>query len=105
MDTRLLLHTFLAFLLLLIPAGALYWLERKKLARFCFVFGRMIVQLMVLCLMVWALYKVDKAWVSNLWLMAVAIGASWLVQKRCGDKDRNLMPVVSCGLYVGVFVV
>lgn len=105
MDTRLLLHTFLAFLLLLIPAGALYWLERKKLARFCFVFGRMIVQLVVLCLMVWGLYKVDKAWVSNLWLMAVVIGASWLVQKRCGDKDRNLMPVVSLGLYVGVFVV
>ena len=105
MDSRLLLHTFLVFLLLLIPAGALYWLERKKLARFCFVFGRMAVQLVVLCLVVWGLFKVNNAWVSNLWLMAVAVGASWLVQKRCGGQGRNLMPVVACGLYVSVFVV
>ncbi len=105
MDSRLLLHTFLVFLLLLIPAGALYWLERKKLARFCFVFGRMVVQLVVLCLVVWGLFKAGNAWVSNLWLMAVAVGASWLVQKRCGGQGRNLMPVVACGLYVSVFVV
>lgn len=105
MDSRLLLHTLLVFLLLLIPAGALYWLERKKLARFCFVFGRMAVQLVVLCLVVWGLFKVNNAWVSNLWLMAVAVGASWLVQKRCGGQGRNLMPVVACGLYVSVFVV
>lgn len=105
MDSRLLLHTFLVFLLLLIPAGALYWLERKKLARFCFVFGRMAVQLVVLCLVVWGLFKVNNAWVSNLWLLAVAVGASWLVQKRCGGQVRNLMPVVACGLYVSVFVV
>lgn len=105
MDSRLLLHTLLVFLLLLIPAGALYWLERKKLARFCFVFGRMAVQLVVLCLVVWGLFKAGNAWVSNLWLMAVAVGASWLVQKRCGAQGRNLMPVVACGLYVSVFVV
>lgn len=105
MDSRLLLHTLLVFLLLLIPAGALYWLERKKLARFCFVFGRMAVQLVVLCLVVWGLFKAGNAWVSNLWLMAVAVGASWLVQKRCGVQGRNLMPVVACGLYVSVFVV
>lgn len=105
MDSRLLLHTLLVFLLLLIPAGALYWLERKKLARFCFVFGRMAVQLVVLCLVVWGLFKAGNAWVSNLWLMAVAVGASWLVQKRCGGQGRNLMPVVACGLYVSVFVV
>lgn len=60
MDTRLILHTFLALLLLLIPAGALYLLERKKLPRFGFVVARMVVQLLVLCLLVWVLIKVDS---------------------------------------------
>ena len=59
MDTKLILHTLLALLLLLIPIGALYWLERFKIARFCFVVGRMILQLLVLCLVVWGLIRID----------------------------------------------
>ena len=43
MDTRLVLHTFLALLLLLIPAGALYMLERSKLVKFVAVIVRMVV--------------------------------------------------------------
>ena len=84
MDTRLILHTFLALLLLLIPAGALYLLERKKLPRFGFVVARMVVQLLVLCLLVWVLIKVDSAWLSVLWLVAMALGGSWLVLRGEG---------------------
>jgi putative ABC transport system permease protein len=105
MDTRLILHTFLALLLLLIPAGALYLLERKKLPRFCFVVVRMMIQLLVLCLLVWALVKVDSAWLSMLWLVAMAIGGSWLVQKHCELKGRAVMPAVAISLFVGVFLV
>ena len=105
MNTGLILHTFLGLLLLLIPAGALYWLERQKIARLCFIFGRMIVQLLVLCLMVWGLFKVDRPWLSIAWLLVLALGMSWLVQKRCNLKSMALMPAVAVGLFVGVFVV
>ena len=105
MDTRLILHTFLALLLLLIPAGALYLLERKKLPRFGFVVARMVVQLLVLCLLVWVLIKVDSAWLSVLWLVAMALGGSWLVLKRCEVKGRAMMPAVAISLFIGVFLV
>jgi putative ABC transport system permease protein len=105
MDTRLILHTFLALLLLLIPAEALYLLERKKLPRFGFVVARMVVQLLVLCLLVWVLIKVDSAWLSVLWLVAMALGGSWLVLKRCEVKGRTMMPAVAISLFIGVFLV
>ena len=105
MDTRLILHTFLALLLLVIPVGALYMLERSKLVKFVAVIVRMVVQLLVLCLLVWALIKVDSAWLSIAWLVAMAFGGSWLVLKRCEIKGRALMPVVALGLFLGVFLV
>ena len=105
MDTRLILHTFLALLLLLIPAGALYLLERNKLVKFVAVIVRMLVQLLVLCLLVWVLIKVDSPWLSMLWLVAMAVGSSWLVQKRCALQGRKLMPAIALGLFLGVFLV
>ena len=105
MDTRLVLHTFLALLLLLIPAGALYFLERKKLVKFLVTIVRMVVQLLVLCLLVWVLVKVNNPWVSMLWLVAMANGMSWLVQKRIDVQGRTLMPAIALGLFLGVFLV
>ena len=58
----MILHTFLGLLLLLIPAGALYVLERKMLQPFAVAVARMMVQVLVLCLMVWVLIKVDSLW-------------------------------------------
>ena len=105
MDSRLILHTFLALLLLAIPAGALYFLERNKLVKFVAVIVRMVVQLLVLCLLVWVLIKVDSPWLSMLWLVAMAAGSSWLVQKRCTLQGRKLMPAIALGLFLGVFLV
>lgn len=105
MDTRLILHTFLALLLLLIPAGALYFLERKKLVKFVVTIARVIVQLLVLCLLVWALIKVDSGWLSMAWLIVMAVGMSWLVQKRCNIQGLSMMPAIAIGLFLGVFLV
>ena len=94
----LILHTFLALLLLLIPAGALYFFEPKKLVRFLMVVGRMTVQLLALCLLVWVLIRVDSVWLSVAWLVAMALGGSWL-------KGRAMLPAVALGLFLGVFLV
>ena len=99
MDTGLILHTILGLLLLLIPAGALYMLERQMLPKFAVAVTRMVVQLLVLCLMVWALIRIDSPWLLIIWLVAMAVYAGWLVQKRC----RSHVPLipVSAGLFLG----
>ena len=105
MDSKLLLHIFLALLLFMIPAGALYWLERKKLVKFCVILVKMAVQLLVLSLMVWVLIKFNKPWLSIAWLVVMSVLASWLVLKRCGLRSLDLMPAVAVSLLAGVFLI
>lgn len=102
MNTGLLLHTLLGLLLLAIPAGLLYLLERPMLKTFGIAIGRMIVQLAVLCLMVWALIRVDSPWLLILWLVAISAYSGWLVLKRCKQDVRKLVLPVSAGLLIGV---
>ena len=83
MNTGLLLHTLLGLLLLVIPAGLLYFLERPMLKTFGIAIVRMIIQLAVLCLVVWGLIRVDSPWLLILWLVAIAAYSGWLVIKRC----------------------
>jgi len=101
MDKGLILHTILGLLLLLIPAGALYLLERKMLQSFAVSVGRMVVQLLVLCLMVWALIRVNNPWLLMAWLVAMAVYSGWLVLRRCKLNIAKLLPAVSVGLFVG----
>ncbi|MBQ9216363.1 MAG: ABC transporter permease [Prevotella sp.] len=105
MDTRLLVHTLLAILLLVIPAGALYVLERQKLTKFGISIAHMIVQLLGLCLMVWVLIKVDSVWLSLAWLVVLSVGMGWLVLRRCGLKGFTLLSYVALSLFLGVFLV
>ena len=105
MNTGLILHTVLGLLLLLIPAGALYLLERKMLKSFGLTIVRMVVQLLVVCLMVWALIRFNKAWLSLVWLLLMAAYAAWIVVKRCKLLWRRLLPAVGVGLFVGVLIV
>jgi putative ABC transport system permease protein len=62
----------------------------------------MVVQLLVLCLMVWALIRIDSPWLLIAWLVAMAVYAGWIVQRRC----RNHVPLipVSVGLFLGTAV-
>jgi len=103
MNTGLILHTFLGLLLLLIPAGALYLLERKKLMSFGLAIVRMMVQLLVVCLIVWGLIRFNKAWLSLLWLLLMAVYSAWIVVRRCKNQV-SLIPVCM-GLFAGVLIV
>lgn len=105
MNTGLILHTLLGLLLLLIPAGLLYFFERPMLKNFGIAIGRMIVQLAVLCLVVWGLIRVDSPWLLILWLLVIAAYSGWLVVKRCKQEVRKFMLPVSAGLLIGVSLV
>ena len=102
MNSEMILHIILGLFLLLIPAGLLYYLERKMLRPFLVSVARMGIQLLVLCLVVWALYKVGSPWLLAVWMVLIAVGSGGLVLKRCGQKGLRLLPAVSGGLLVSV---
>ena len=105
MNTGLLLHTLLGLFLLVIPAGLLYFLERPMLKTFGIAVGRAIVQLALLCLVVWGLIRVDSPWLLLLWLLVIAAYSGWLVSKRCKQEVKQLMLPVSVGLLIGVSLI
>ena len=105
MNTGLLLHTLLGLLLLVIPAGLLYFLERPMLKTFGIAIVRMIIQLAVLCLVVWGLIRIDSPWLLILWLVAIAAYSGWIVVKRCKQEVKKLMLSVSAGLLIGVSLI
>ena len=105
MNTGLLLHTLLGLLLLVIPAGLLYLLERPLLKNFGIAVGRAIIQLALLCLVVWGLIRVNSPWLLILWLLAIAAYSGWLVVKRCKQEVKHLMLPVSAGLLLGVSLI
>lgn len=105
MNTGLLLHTLLGLLLLVIPAGLLYLLERPVLKTFGIAVGRAIVQLALLCLIVWGLIRINSPWLLLLWLVAIAAYSGWLVVKRCKQEVKKWMLPVSAGLLIGVSLI
>lgn len=105
MTTELLIHVILGILLLLIPAGALYWLDRQQLKTFGVAVGRMLVQLSLLCVLMWALTQLNSSWLTLLWYFCVTVYAAFLVLKRCKLEVRRLLLPVSGGMLLGVFLV
>lgn len=105
MTTQLIIHIILGLLLLLIPVGALYYLERTELKSFGIAVGRMVVQLAVLCLLVWALIWVDNTWFILLWFLGMAVYAAFLIVKRCKLDVKQLFLPICGGLFVGVGLV
>lgn len=105
MNTGLLLHILLGLFLLVIPAGLLYLLERPMLKTFGIAVGRAIVQLALLCLIVWGLIRINSPWLLLLWLVAIAAYSGWLVVKRCKQEVKKWMLPVSAGLLIGVSLI
>ena len=78
----MILHLILGALLLLIPMGALYYFDKSLLRSFGVAVGRMVVQVLVLCLMVWALVHFDHVWLNLLWLVLLSVVSAAFVFRR-----------------------
>ena len=99
------LHIVLGLLLLLLPAGALYLFDRSLLRTLGIAVGRMVVQLLALCLIVWALVKFDKIWLSLLWLVLLAVVSGVLALRRMKLPIAKFLLPVSAGLLVSALIV
>ena len=105
MTTSLILHTLLALLLLTLPLGALYLLDRQTIRPFAFALLRGIAQLLVFALIVWGVYKVNNIWISIIWLLAMSIWSGWIVVNKCRISAKDHLLPVCAGLFVGVLLV
>lgn len=105
MNSGMVLCTVLGLLLLVIPAGLLYLMDRKLLRTFGIAFGQMLLQMAVLGLIVWGVVHVDRWWVNLFWLALMAVWSAWVVSKKTHlDLRKVLMPVCG-GLLAGTLLV
>lgn len=101
----MILHIVLGLLLLIIPAGVLYLFDRSLLRTLSVAVCRMAVQLLVLCLIVWALVKYDHIWLSQLWLVILAVVSGVLALRRMKLPLAKYLLPVCAGLLVSTLLV
>lgn len=105
MTTTLILHTILALLLLILPLGALYLLDRPSMKPFATALTKGFIQLLIFSLIVWAVYKVDNIWLSIGWLLVMAVWAGFLAITKCKLTILQYLFPASVGLFGGTLLV
>lgn len=105
MTTSLILHTILALLLLILPFGALYLLDRPTIRSFAIALVRGIVQLLVFSLIVWGVYKIDNTWINIIWFVAMTIWGGFMVVSKCHLAIKDYLLPASAGLFGGTIAV
>ena len=105
MTTSLILHTLLALFLLVIPFGALYVLDRPTMRPFAIALIRGVIQLLVISLIIWGVYKADNTWISIVWYIAMSIWSGFMVVRKCKLPVKDYLFPTSAGLFGGALLV
>lgn len=105
MTTSMILHTILALLLLILPYGALYLLDRPSIRPFGTALVRGLVQLLVLSLIVWGVYKIDNTWINIIWFVAMTIWGGFMVVSKCHLAIKDYLLPAIAGLFGGAIAV
>ena len=104
MNSSLIIHAICGFLLLAIPAGALYLWDKKLLRTFGVAVARMLLQLLVVCLMVWALFRYDSIPLRLGWLVLIACYTAAVVLIRLKLNVRRFLWPVAAAQLVGMLL-
>ena len=105
MTSSLILHTILALLLLIIPFGALYILDRPSIRPLAIALIRGVVQLLVFSLIVWGVIKVDNAWLTISLFLLMSIWGCWIVINKCKLPAKHYLLPACAGLFGGTLIV
>ncbi|MBR1414549.1 MAG: ABC transporter permease [Prevotella sp.] len=100
-----LLHIVLGLLLLAIPAAVLYLFDRKLLYSLGIGFARMVVQVAVLTLIVWACCHWNSVWLNLVWLVAMSVVTGVFVTRKAKLTLSQFLFPVSVGLFAGSLLV
>lgn len=105
MTTSLILHTILALLLLILPFGALYVLDRPTIRPLTIALIRGFIQLLIFSLIVWGVYKSNSIVAMIIWFLIMAIWGGWMVVSKCKLSVKDYLLPASAGLFGGALVV
>ena len=105
MTPSLILHTILALLLLILPIGALYLLDRPTIRPFVIALLKGLGQLLAISLVIWGVYKTDNIWITIVWYLAMSILAGWVVISRSKLSAKDYFLPASAGLFGGSLVI
>ena len=103
--TSLILHTILALLLLILPFGALYILDRPSIRPLAIALVKGLIQLLIFSLVVWGVYKMDNTWIAIVWFLIMTSWAGWMIVNKCKLSVKDYMLPAIAGLFVGVLAV
>ena len=103
--TSLILHTILALLLLILPFGALYILDRPSIRPLAIALAKGLIQLLIFSLIVWGVYKADNTWITIVWFLTMILWAGWMIVNKCKLSIKDYLLPASAGLFVGVLAV
>ena len=104
MNSSLIIHAICGLLLLVIPAGVLYLWDKKLLRTFGVAVARMIGQLLVVCLMVWALFRYDYLALHLGWVVLLACYTAAVVLIRLKLNVKRFLWPVAVGQLVGMLL-
>jgi len=105
MTTSLIFHTILALLVLVIPFGALYLLDRTSIKPLAYALIRGIAQLLAFSLIVWLAYRIDNIWFSIGWLLMMSVWAGYMVLKKSSLHISKYLLPVSIGLFASTLLI
>lgn len=91
--------------LLVIPACLLYLFDRQLLRRFLLSFGRMLLQMCLMALILWALFSVDSPWLNLFWLLLMSVVSAWVVVSRTRLVWSRLFLSIAGGTFLSVLAV
>ena len=101
----MIINTILALLLLILPFGALYLLDRPSIRLFGTALVRGIVQLLVFSLIVWGVYKINNTWINIIWFVAMTIWGGFMVVSKCHLAIKDYLLPAIAGLFGGAIAV
>ena len=105
MTTSFILHTILALLLLVLPFGALYLLDRPSIKPLAMALIKGFVQLLLFSLIAWGVYHIENIWLSIGWLLVMSVWAGFLVTSKCKVAIHKYLFPTCAGLFVGVLLI
>lgn len=105
MTTSFILHIILALLLLVLPFGALYLLDRPSIKPLAMALIKGFVQLLLFSLIAWGVYHIENIWLSIGWLLVMSVWAGFLVTSKCKIAIQKYLFPTCAGLFVGVLLI
>ena len=103
--TQLLKHLVPGLLLLVVPLCLLYLFDRQLMRRFLISFGRMLLQMGLMALILWVLYSVDSPWLNLCWLLLMSVVSAWVVVSRARLVWSRMFLPVAGGTFLSVLAV